>query len=868
MIRSRMLIVVLTLALSLMGLRSSAQPAGATPNGWSSSGDYATEELGNPWDFSADDDWDIQARYESRGISSAVISGGTLKFAANPLGYVLMGSARYGLEALQWGPSTWLRPINAATYRTLSFRLYSSNPSDISGGFSFYTCGATIGACDHQLAFIVRPGWNNYTFNLGPAEGWAGNIYSIRITPSVSFAGNYELDYVRVLRSGGSLTPVAEPVPVVIEPSRTGGPDFATSTGTPWSFDSPATVADYANLSNVSYQNGTMRACNTNNDPGFILRQNGPIDGSYFNRFYARIFYEGNWSLEDTVGGGMNARVLFRTASDHSYQVSQDIVVYPGWNDIDVELATSPAWAMLDELTTGTGWNGQQIVEVRFDPHEDRGVRCFTVDEMRLSFADVAAPRFDIKFRDDANGPGVPGAGTSADLFLDTAKGSFGGVKIGSIASVANGVNTYSWTSAGVAPGVYWVWVRLRNGAGKESSAYARGSLVVTPPGRIPAGTSTGVDSGATGSAALVNLTMTQAAAPGYITADLCSQVQGLRNSKSNGNYGANQDIANLSVVPIDANQDFCVFNSADLHLLADVQGVFGPNGSLSFSPLQAPRFDTRRGAKPSAGTVVEVATGAPAGTQAVLVNLTMTEAEAPGYITADRCSALRNRNGDPQFSNGNYAVGQNIANLGVVPVDANGSFCIFVSSRVNVIADVQGRFATSGAYRFTLTPNVRTDTRSGPKPVARTKVRAATGLPAGTPFALVNLTMTQAEGGGYITAGPCSTVDTLVNSQSNGNYRFGADIANLGVVALDADGGFCVFVETPVHLVIDVQGSFRANGQLGFDSIGPLRQLDSRNGSCESRGAFFSSPCARRSTRRVPRKRRPRYRPSGRADR
>ncbi len=324
---------------------------------------------------------------------------------------------------------------------------------------------------------------------------------------------------------------------------------------------------------------------------------------------------------------------------------------------------------------------------------------------------------------------------------------------------------------------------------------------------------------------------MTQAGGAGYITADRCEQIQAVRNSKSNGNFAIGQDIANLGVVPMDANQDFCVYNSAELHLLADVQGVFGPSGSLAFSPLNAARFDTRRGAKPSAGTVIEVPTGAPAGTPAVLVNLTMTEAETAGYITADRCSALRSRTGDPQFSNGNYVAGQNIANLAVVPVDSNGSFCVFVSSRVNVVADVQGRFATGGAYRFTLTPNVRTDTRSGPKPTARSKVRAATGLPAGTPYALVNLTMTQAGGGGYITAGPCSTVDALAANQSNGNFRFGADIANLGVVALDPDGGFCVFVETPVHLVIDVQGSFSSTGHLGFDSVGSLRQLDSRQG-------------------------------------
>ena len=53
--------------------------------------------------------------------------------------------------------------------------------------------------------------------------------------------------------------------------------------------------------------------------------------------------------------------------------------------------------------------------------------------------------------------------------------------------------------------------------------------------------------------------------------------------------------------------------------------------------------------------------------------------------------------------------------------------------------------------------------------------------------------------------------------SQSNGNYSSGRDIANLSVVPLDADGSFCVFVETPVHFIVDVQGGFRSGGQLGL---------------------------------------------------
>ena len=65
---------------------------------------------------------------------------------------------------------------------------------------------------------------------------------------------------------------------------------------------------------------------------------------------------------------------------------------YERLGDIDVELATNPPNAMLEEGSTGPGWAGQQITELRFDPHEDPGVRCFTLDDIKVSTVDIAAP--------------------------------------------------------------------------------------------------------------------------------------------------------------------------------------------------------------------------------------------------------------------------------------------------------------------------------------------------------------------------------------------------------------------------------------------------------------------------------------------
>ena len=92
--------------------------------------------------------------------------------------------------------------------------------------------------------------------------------------------------------------------------------------------------------------------------------------------------------------------------------------------------------------------------------------------------------------------------------------------------------------------------------------------------------------------------------------------------------------------------------------------------------------------------------TGAPAGTKAVLVNLAMVDPSGPGYITADRCSMLEP--GPQTKSSGNHPASGVVANLSVVPVDDDGTFCIYTQAAVQLVVDYQGSFAANGALRFT----------------------------------------------------------------------------------------------------------------------------------------------------------------------
>ena len=102
----------------------------------------------------------------------------------------------------------------------------------------------------------------------------------------------------------------------------------------------------------------------------------------------------------------MVARLIWQTAGAPGvWQDSDDIVVYPGWNDITVDLATNSALGDHRSRTRRNriGWAGQLITAVRFDPHEDSGARRFLVDNIKIAEDSTGyGGTYDIRFHDNA----------------------------------------------------------------------------------------------------------------------------------------------------------------------------------------------------------------------------------------------------------------------------------------------------------------------------------------------------------------------------------------------------------------------------------------------------------------------------------
>lgn len=268
------------------------------------------------------------------------------------------------------------------------------------------------------------------------------------------------------------------------------------------------------------------------------------------------------------------------------------------------------------------------------------------------------------------------------------------------------------------------------------------------------------------------------------------------------------------------------------------VSASFSGNIRSGFTPLTPARvLDTRPGESPNAlltvpkqpigpGNVLRVSMvnlpggRTPAtGVGAVSLNVTVTNPDAAGFLTVYPCGGAV-----PLVSNVNFTAGQTVPNAVITPVPANGLLCMFSNVPTDIIADINGWFSTANTGFNTVAPTRVFDTRPGESPnavrtVDKRKVGGAyvlevtfTGLPGGlTPASGVgavslNLTATNPDAAGYVTAFPCGTTPPLV---SNLNFGAGQTVANAALSSLGAGGRLCFFSNVPTDLIADLNGWF-----------------------------------------------------------
>jgi hypothetical protein len=239
-------------------------------------------------------------------------------------------------------------------------------------------------------------------------------------------------------------------------------------------------------------------------------------------------------------------------------------------------------------------------------------------------------------------------------------------------------------------------------------------------------------------------------------------------------------------------------------------------------------------GTKPTAGQTIELQVagrgGVPTnGIAAVVLNVTVTDATNPGFVTVWGDGA------QPSTSNLNIVrAGQTVPNLVLAPVGADGKVRIFTSDGAHIIADAVTWFGAGGAYQ-PVTPDRLLDTRAGgsvgykgakpgPNAIVDVQVVGKAGIVA-TPGQIVvlNVAAVDATDAGYLTVwGSGAQPDT-----SNVNIvAVGQTIPNLVAVPVGADGKIRIFTNAGAHLIADVFGTLSGPNVV---SNSPRRVLDTR---------------------------------------
>lgn len=364
-----------------------------------------------------------------------------------------------------------------------------------------------------------------------------------------------------------------------------------------------------------------------------------------------------------------------------------------------------------------------------------------------------------------------------------------------------------------------------RTGIGGLPGRIGSGATVdvqVTGQGGVP---TTGV------AAVAMNVTVTGPTAGGFLTIFPAGTARPLA---SNLNFTPGQTVPNLVVVKVGDGGKVSMFNSAgSTDVVYDVAGYFseagtGPADSDEgrYKALVPARIlDTRTGAGggvrlgPGQSLDVQVSGRGnfPAqGAAAAVLNVAATGTTAPSYLTVYPTGDPR-----PLAANLNFTAGDTVSNRAMVKLGAGGKVTVYNNAgSADVVVDVGGWFtgatapAAEGGICTALTPARILDTRddtgsvTGPIPAGTAFAVQVTGQggvpPTGVSAVILNTTMVDAAGPGYLTMYPRGTIRPLA---SDLNYASGETRPNLAVVRVGDSGMIDLFTSAGGHLVIDVAG-------------------------------------------------------------
>ncbi len=321
--------------------------------------------------------------------------------------------------------------------------------------------------------------------------------------------------------------------------------------------------------------------------------------------------------------------------------------------------------------------------------------------------------------------------------------------------------------------------------------------------------------------AVVANVTAVEATQPMFFTVYPGATA---RPSTSNINGGPGRPVPNLVVMGIGDDGCIEVFNShGATHCVVDVFGYFTADGSGDkFQPVDPSRlFDTRFGDGVPRGKLghletldVQVANraGVPkSGASAVVLNLTVTEPDAPGFVSVAPTGGAA-----PETSNVNFFANDTVPNLAICKLGAGGKVTISgAGGNRHVLADVFGYFSSNGDQLRATPPRRVLDSRygigfDGPVGPGRS-VRLALGgsgaVPNTATAVVMNVAATEVAGPSFVSVWPSGEDDP---GTSNLNLAPGQTVANLVICRLGEGGALTIANEiAECEIIADVLGYF-----------------------------------------------------------
>ncbi|HEX7536161.1 MAG TPA: M4 family metallopeptidase [Dermatophilaceae bacterium] len=292
-----------------------------------------------------------------------------------------------------------------------------------------------------------------------------------------------------------------------------------------------------------------------------------------------------------------------------------------------------------------------------------------------------------------------------------------------------------------------------RNGIGAPAAKLGAGAtLTLTVPG-LPAGVT----------AVAFNVTATGPSAGSYLTV---FPGGGPRPTASSLNFVAGQTIPNMVLVDLGPGNTVRFYNAAGtVNVIADLVGYHRSGTGAGLTGTVPTRvLDTRNAiGAPAAelgpgATLTLTVPGLPAGATAVALNVTATGATAGSYLTVFPGGGSR-----PTASSLNFVAGQTIPNMVLVNLGPGNTVNFYnAAGSVDVIADLVGHYMPTANAGLTGTVPTRVlDTRHAVgAPAAKlgpgaTLTLTIPGLPAGATAVALNVTVTGATAGSYLTVFP-----------------------------------------------------------------------------------------------------------------